>query len=68
MKRPAQGVTLQRHQTLRLPQKVSGLILITHQTSFTLRPATDLLLQRHQVLPLPRKMTSQKIKSRAENG
>ena len=36
---------------------LSWLILVTYETSFTLRGATGLPLQRHQVLCLPRKMT-----------
>ena len=35
----------------------SGLMSVTHDTSFTMRRATDLILQHHQVLRLPRKMT-----------
>ena len=35
----------------------SWLILVTYETSFTMRKATGIILQRHQVLHLPRKMT-----------
>ena len=31
-------------------------ILVTHETSFTMRGATSITLQPHQMLPLPRKM------------
>ena len=48
----------QRHQMLRLPRKVTlMLILVAYETSFTMRGATGLPLQRHQVLCLPRKIT-----------
>ena len=36
---------------------LSWLILVTYETSFTMRGATELILQRHQILHLPRKMT-----------
>ena len=36
---------------------LSWLILVTYETSFTMRRATGLILQRHQILHLPRKMT-----------
>ena len=36
---------------------VSWLILLTYETSFTMRGATGLTLPPHQILPLPRKMT-----------
>ena len=35
---------------------ISWLILVTYETSFTLRGATSITLQPHQMLPLPRKM------------
>ena len=36
---------------------LSWLILVTYETSVTMRRATGLILQRHQILHLPRKMT-----------
>ena len=36
---------------------VSGLILLTFETSFTMRGATALTFQPHQIMRLPRKMT-----------
>ena len=36
---------------------VSGLILLTYETSFTMREATKGSLQLHQILPLPQKMS-----------
>ena len=38
-------------------KRVSSLILVTYETSFTMRGATSITLQPHQMLPLPRKMT-----------
>ena len=38
-------------------QWLSWLILVTYETSLTMRRATGLILQRHQILHLPRKMT-----------
>ena len=55
-----QGAKHQRHQMLCLPghaRWLSWLILVTYETSFTMRRATGLILQRHQILHLPRKMT-----------
>ena len=36
---------------------ISWLILVTYETSFTMRGATRLILQLHQILRLPRKIT-----------
>ena len=36
---------------------LASLILVTYETSFTMRGATDVIQQRHQGLRLPRKMT-----------
>ena len=47
-------VTVQHHQILR-----SWLILVTHETLFTMRGATSVIVQTHQILRLPRKMTLQ---------
>ena len=53
-------VTLELHQILRLPRKVTlaltYLVLITYETSFTVRGATGLPLQHHQILRLPHKI------------
>ena len=38
---------------------ISWLILVTHETLFTMRGATSVLVQTHQILRLPRKMTLQ---------
>ena len=38
-------------------KSVSSWVLVSYETSFTMRRATDLILQHHQVLRLPRKMT-----------
>ena len=40
---------------------VSGLILLTFETSFTMRGATALTFQPHQIMRLPRKMTRMMI-------
>ena len=37
-------------------KRISWLIRITYETSFTLRGATGIILQLHQILPLPGKM------------
>ena len=37
------------------------LILVTYETSFTMRGATNVTLQTHQILRLPRKMTTQHL-------
>ena len=37
-------------------KRVSSLILVTYETSFTMRGATSITLQPHQMLPVPRKM------------
>ena len=49
----ATGLTLQRHQVLRLPWNISLTIDPGHKW--------DLTVQRHQILRLPRKMTFQKM-------
>ena len=36
-------------------------IILTYETSFTMRGATNVTLQTHQILPLPRKMTTQHL-------
>ena len=53
----ATGISLQPHQILRLPRKgkMSWLIRITYETSFTMHGATGITLQPHQILRLPRK-------------
>ena len=38
-----------------------SLILVTYETSFTMRGATSVTLQTHQILRLPRKMTTQHL-------
>ena len=38
---------------------ISWLILVTHETLFTMRGATSVIVQTHQILRLPRKMTLQ---------
>ena len=38
---------------------ISWLILVTHETPFTMRGATSVIVQTHQILRLPRKMTLQ---------
>ena len=43
-------------------ERLTCLILITYQTSFTMRGATGVTLQPHQMLRLPRKMTLQDVK------
>ena len=43
-------------------ERLTCLILITYQTSFTMRGATGVTLQPHQMLRLPRKMTRQNFK------
>ena len=40
-------------------KRISWLILVTHETLFTMRGATSVIVQTHQVLRLPRKMTFQ---------
>ena len=42
-------------------------ILVTYETSFTMRGATGVTLQHHQILHLPQKMTVQNIEKLAEN-
>ena len=48
-------VTLELHQILRLPRK--DLVLITYETSFTVRGATGVTIQPHQILRLSRRKT-----------
>ena len=38
---------------------ISWLILVTHETLYTMRGATSVIVQTHQILRLPRKMTLQ---------
>ena len=38
-------------------KRISWLILVTHETLFTMRGATSVIVQTHQILRLPRKMT-----------
>ena len=38
-------------------KRISWLILVTHETLFTMRGATSVIVQTHQILHLPRKMT-----------
>ena len=40
-------------------KRISWLILVTHETLFTMRGATSVIVQTHQILRLPRKMTVQ---------
>ena len=40
-------------------KRISWLILVTHETLFTMRGATSVIVQTHQILRLPRKMTLQ---------
>ena len=42
-------------------ERLTYLVLITYETSFTVRGATDLPVQHHQILRLPRKMTTQHL-------
>ena len=58
------SVILQHHRILRLPRKMtvmilSCLILVTYETLFTMRGTTGGILQHHQILRLPRKMILQ---------
>ena len=57
-------VTLQLHQILRLPRKVTLMMLLTYETSFTMRGATLVTVQHHQILRLPR---NSEFKMSAEN-
>ena len=41
---------------------LSWLILVTYETSFTMRGATGVIFQRHEMLRLPRKMTLENFK------
>ena len=51
-------VTLEPHQILRLSRKwLPCLILVTYETSFTMRGATGVTIQPHQILRLPHRMT-----------
>ena len=47
-------------------ERLTCLILITYQTSFTMRGATGVTLQPHQMLRLPRKMTRQIFKENVQ--
>ena len=38
-------------------ERLTYLVLITYETSFTVRGATGVTIQPHQILRLPRKMT-----------
>ena len=38
-------------------ERLAGLILVTYETSFTMRGATNVTIQPHQTLHLPRKVT-----------
>ena len=57
--RGAKEMSLQHHQILRLPRKVTLIIdpLFTHETLFTMRGVTSVIVQSHQILRLPRKVT-----------
>ena len=74
--RAATGITLQRHQILRLARKMTLIIrhiwnvIYTMQgnrihpppsPNITMRGATGVTLRRHQILPLARKMTAQNL-------
>ena len=37
-------------------KRISSLILVTHETLFTMRGATSVIVQTHQILRMPRKM------------
>ena len=52
-----QLLTLEPHQILRLQGKMSLMILLTNETSCTMRGATALTLQPRQILRLPGKMS-----------
>ena len=53
-----QKVTLELHQILRMSSKwLPCLILVTYETSFTMRGATGVTIQPHQILRLPHRMT-----------
>ena len=43
-------------------KRISWLILVTHETLFTMRGATSVIVQTHQILRLPRKMTLRHFK------
>ena len=49
-------VIVQTHQILRLPRKMNLMILVTHETLFTMRGVATVIVQTHQILRLPRKM------------
>ena len=56
--RGATGVTIQPHQILRLSRrKITYLIIITYETSFTMRGATGVTIQPHQILHRSRRKT-----------
>ena len=46
------------HEVLRLPRKMTLMILVSHETSSAMRGATRVTLQHHEVLCLPRKKDS----------
>ena len=43
-------------------KRLSWLILLTYETSFTMRGATRVAFQLHQILPLPRKIALQNLR------
>ena len=61
--RRARGLTLQPHQIVRLPRKMTR-IIDARKTSFTMRGATGITLQPHQILRLPRKIALQNLRAR----
>ena len=66
--RGATSVIVQTHQILRLPRKMtvmilSWLILVTYETLFTMRGTTGGILQHHQILRLPRQMILQNFRN-----
>ena len=46
---------------------LASLILVTYETSFTMRGATGITLQPHQILRLPRRIALQNLRKFAEN-
>ena len=47
-------------------ERLAYLVLITYETSFTMRGATGVTIQPHQMLRLPRKMTRQNFKENVQ--
>ena len=47
-------------------ERLTYLVLITYETSFTVRGATGVTIQPHQILRLPRKMTRQNFKEHVQ--